>query len=82
VWNNNPALQRFPDAPERIRTSTTYSGHKALNLVTQGLELTYVSICRDVSAAEETTDAYREAFVITAVITPTNSDLNSPVTRC
>jgi hypothetical protein len=41
-------LQGFLSAPERIRTSTTYSGHKALNLVTQGLELTYVSVCRDV----------------------------------
>jgi hypothetical protein len=40
-------------APERIRTSTTYSGHKALNLVTQGLELTYASIRRNVSAADD-----------------------------
>ena len=29
---------RLPDAPERIRTSTTYSGHQALNLVTHGPE--------------------------------------------
>jgi hypothetical protein len=37
-----------------------------------GLELTYVSICRDVPAADDATDANREAFVITAVITPDN----------
>jgi hypothetical protein len=66
-------LQGLLDAPERIRTSTTYSGHKALNLVKHGLELTYVSICRDVSATTDATDTKREAFVITAVITQNNS---------
>ena len=39
-------------APERIRTSTIHKDHKALNLVTHGPELTYLSICRDVSAAD------------------------------
>jgi hypothetical protein len=29
-----PPKQGFLSAPERIRTSTTYSGHKALNLAT------------------------------------------------
>jgi hypothetical protein len=47
---------------------------KALNLVTQGLESTYVSIYMDVSTADDATDAYREAFVITAGITPIKSD--------
>ena len=59
--------------PERIRTSTTYSGHKALNLVTHGLELTDLSICRDVSAAADDLGANLPAFVITGVITPSNS---------
>src|SRR4051794_39314290 len=31
-------------------------------------------MCRDVSAAADAADAYREAFAITAVITPTNSE--------
>jgi hypothetical protein len=71
-----PDLAAISSAPERTRTSTAYKGHKALNRVTEGLELTYVSICRDVSAVNDRTDVYREAFVITAVITP-----NNPVCR-
>jgi hypothetical protein len=73
LYDNTATLQGLRGAPERIRTSTTYSGHKALNLVTRGFELTYVSVWRDVSAAADGMDTNRGAFVITAVITPNNS---------
>ena len=63
---------RLPDAPERIRTSTTYSGHKALNLVRHGLELTDVSICGDVSGPADALGLNGRAFVATAVITLSN----------
>ena len=52
--NKSVRLQDLLYAPERIRTSTIHKDHKALNLVTHGRELTYVSICRDVSAADDT----------------------------
>jgi hypothetical protein len=41
--------------------------------------LTYLSICRDVSATADDLGANREAFVITAVITPHNSDATRSV---
>jgi hypothetical protein len=37
-------LRGFSDAPERIRTSTTYSGHKALNLVEKVFAVSDASI--------------------------------------
>ena len=71
--NKRVRLQHLLYAPERIRTSTIHKDHKSLNLVKHGLELTYASICGDVSAVADAMDANREAFVITAVITPINS---------
>jgi hypothetical protein len=73
MYTKTVRLQDLLYAPERTRTSTIHKDHKALNLVTHGPELTHVSICRDVSAAGDDLGANRDAFVITAVITPINS---------
>jgi hypothetical protein len=62
-------LRGFLDAPERTRTSTAYTGHKALNLATRVIESSTWSICRDLSTNADDLDAYGEAFVITADIT-------------
>jgi hypothetical protein len=50
--------------PRTVESSAELAepGHKALNLVTHGLELTYVSICRDVSAVADEAEANREAL--------------------
>jgi hypothetical protein len=62
-----PPEQGNFDAPERTRTSTAYTGHKALNLVSRVIVLSMASICRELSTGTDNLDAYGGAFGITLV---------------